>query len=123
MATQKKYTVKGKITNQESQPLQGLTVRAFDLDANTAEKPLGKPVQTDDQGVYTINYTDKDFRPGRRETGGADIVVRVYNENGELLDESPVRSNAEQQVTIDLKIAYTPGPRSRSILSYLTRIY
>lgn len=104
MPTQKKYTIKGVITGQDNRPLQGLSVRAFDMDPNTAGNPLGSPVQTDAKGAYAISYMDRDFRPGGRESGGADVVVRVYDAAGKLLGESPLHKNAPQRVTINLKI-------------------
>jgi hypothetical protein len=104
----KQYTVEGTITNQNDQPIKGVLVRATDQDPNTPENLLGTPVYTDDKGKYKINYKDEDFRIGGRESGGADIIVRVFSPEGKLLGKSKRHNNSPQRITIDMKVDYSP---------------
>ena len=105
MPTQKTYTISGRITDRSGAPLAGLTVRATDLDPHTPENVLGKPVQTGADGRYTIRYTDADFRLPK-ESGGADIVIRVYDPSGNLLGQSELHRNAGANVMIDVQVEY-----------------
>ncbi len=73
MAKQKSYIVQGIVTNKEGIPVKDLLIRATDDDPNTPEDLLGTPVLTDDEGFYKIEYTDEHFRPGGRESGGAEF--------------------------------------------------
>ncbi|WP_340199995.1 neuraminidase-like domain-containing protein [Ascidiimonas sp. W6] len=101
---QKQYTVEGTITNQNKQPVKGVMVRATDQDPNTPENPLGKPVRTNEKGKYKIIYKDEDFRIGGLESGGADIIIRVYDHNNKLLGESKMYKNSGKKAKINLTI-------------------
>ncbi len=105
MAKQKTYTISGRITNRSGTPLANLTVRATDLDPHTPENVLGQPAQTDAEGRYTIRYTDADFRLPK-ESGGADIVVRVYDPSVNMLGQSELHQNAGTNATIDVQVDY-----------------
>ncbi len=107
---QKQYIVEGTITNQNNEPIKGLLVRATDQDPNTPENLLGCPVYTNDKGKYKIIYKDADFRIGGRESGGADIIIRVFSPEGKLLGKSKRHGNSPQQATINMKVDYTPIP-------------
>ena len=101
------------ITNQKNLPIAGLTVQAFDQDLN-GENQLGKPTVTDEKGAYQIAYTDEDFRIGGKESGGADIIVRVF-EKDVLLSETEPKRNAGGNVTINItidKVVNEPLPQS-----------
>jgi hypothetical protein len=107
MANQKKqqyYTVEGTITNQNGMPVKDVLVKATDQDPNTPENELGSPVRTNRRGKYKINYVDEDFRIGGHESGGADIVIRVYDDNNNLLGESKMYKNCPRKVKIDLTV-------------------
>lgn len=107
---QKKYIVVGRITDSFDQPFKGLLVKATDQDPNTPENLLGTPVYTDDQGKYKITYKDADFRLKGRESGGADIIIRVFSPEGELLAKSERHNNSPQHTTIDMEVDYIPVP-------------
>ncbi|MEO7242015.1 MAG: neuraminidase-like domain-containing protein, partial [Variovorax sp.] len=79
----------------------GLRVEAFDQDPNY-EQPLGG-AHTDERGRYEIRFTAE--RIGKGETGGPDIIVRVFDRQGAAIVVSPVHRNAAAEVTIDLAIA------------------
>src|SRR3712207_6803294 len=96
-----KYTLSGRITNRQNEPLEGLDVRAFNQPPRPPENRLGKAV-TDAEGVYKINFTEKDFKPGGAE-GGPDVFIRVF-EGERLLGESPVSRNAKEETRIDLTV-------------------
>ena len=100
-----RYIVSGRVTNQQKQPIVGLTVQAFDQDPN-AENQLGKPAVTDEKGAYQIAYTDEDFRVVGKESGGADVIVRVF-EKDMLLSETEPKRNAGKNVTINITIEKT----------------
>lgn len=85
---QQQYIVKGIITNQDKNPVEGLLVYAFDQDPNTPDNPLGQPAITDAAGKYTISFTEADFKIPK-ESGGPDVFIRVYA-GAELLGKSPV---------------------------------
>ncbi len=96
------YIVSGRVTNQQRQPIVGLTVQAFDQDPK-GENQLGKSTVTDENGAYQIAYTDEDFRIGGKESGGADIIVRVF-EKDVLLSETEPRRDAGVNETINITI-------------------
>ncbi|MEA5461682.1 neuraminidase-like domain-containing protein [Arcicella sp. LKC2W] len=100
------YIVSGCITDkQNKQPIEGLKVYAFDLDPKTPENPLGTFAMTDVQGRYKIEYTEKDFRIDDMESGGPDLIIRVFD-GDTLLGESKMRRNSKRETTIDLSVEY-----------------
>ncbi len=100
------YTLTGTITNQNNLPIPNVTITAHDQDPNTPETQLGKGVVTDALGQYAITYKDEDFIIEGRESGGADIVIRVYDAAGVLLGESERYEDAPRESVIDLQITY-----------------
>ena len=68
--------------------IQGLTVKAFDIDPLTDDDLLGMPATTDSTGLFTITYSASDYRiwfPGENP----DIEVRIYGAGERLLWETP----------------------------------
>ena len=100
------YSVNGKITNRQGESLEGMTVRAFDLDIRTRENPLGQPAITDADGRYKISFAENEFKRSKAEKGGPDLYIRVY-ENGSQVAESDVTRNAARRVTINLQVDST----------------
>lgn len=98
------YTLSGRIHNQENQPVQGLIVRAYDRDPNTPDNPLGQAAFTDSDGTYDISFPEVDFKIGGKESGGPDLFIRVYDDQGTLLGESDVSWNAGLKTTINLGV-------------------
>jgi len=109
MAKRKQYIVEGTICDQKNKGIKGLLVRATDQDPKTPENLLGIPVYTNDKGKYKITYTDADFRIKGRESGGADIIIRVFSPEGLLLGKSKRHNNSPRQCTIDMKVDYAPS--------------
>ncbi len=95
------YSVSGTITDLQGKFLNGLNIRAIDQDFKT-EDLLGQAT-TDENGKYRITYTDQDFRIGGKESGGADIIIRVYDGDTLLKETEPLR-NAGRDVTIDVTV-------------------
>ncbi|MEK6281256.1 MAG: neuraminidase-like domain-containing protein [Acidobacteriota bacterium] len=96
------YTLNGRVTDQRGEPLEGLTVRAYDKDTLSADDFLGE-ARTDADGRYRISFTEEQFRPSVLEVGGPDVYIRVFD-GDRMLGESQAESCAENQVTIDLQV-------------------
>ncbi|MEM6687715.1 MAG: hypothetical protein AAF617_18205, partial [Bacteroidota bacterium] len=100
----KEYTVSGNVYNaKENSRAVGFTVKAVDVDV-VGENVLDKEVVTDAEGNYTITYNYPDFARTKKEVGGADIVVYVYDKKGKLVAKSDKRPNSGRNTKIDLKI-------------------
>ncbi len=98
---QNEYTVTGKITDKNGQPIKGALVRATD-DQNTSGSLLGKAVHTDDKGEYRIVYYEEHFKITGRENERADITISVFSAKGRLLGVSEKLENSPQKSTIDI---------------------
>src|SRR5262249_43198251 len=98
---QTELTVNGRITRPDGAPINGVTVRAFDMDLRH-EEPLGERVSGTDGG-YRLTYAADQFR--RSEKKRADLVVRVFSPLGMQLAESAILFNAPAEARVDLTIA------------------
>ena len=96
------YKINGTITTIDGKMLAGLKVQAFDKDIN-GENCLGKAVLSNAKGYYEIFYTEKEFRKSDKEKGGADIILRVWQENI-LLAETKVKNSCGKEENIDITI-------------------
>ena len=108
------YAVRGEIIDKSSRtPVPGLIVRAVDSD-HAGENPL-QPAITDEEGRYTIIYYDREFRIGGRESGNADIIVRVFDPDNpeKLLGNSKLHRNVLRNISIDLIVDYAPSQQPR----------
>jgi hypothetical protein len=124
MPNQKKYTLKGQITDYSGRPLPNLRIKAFDLDPNSPDDLLGKEVTTGSKGQYLIEYSEKRFkRPV--ESRGPDIEVRVYDEEKHYLGKSEFYPNAKQQMIINVSVDpehVQAGPKDVVAQKYLSLI-
>jgi hypothetical protein len=100
------YVVSGVVTCADSTPGAGLTVIAYDKDVSGKES-LGQAI-TDKAGTYTIPYSDADFRRTEKERGGADVIVRVYNDKHELLFTSQKKNNAPAKYELNITVLAKP---------------
>src|SRR5215211_1297918 len=117
MATQPNpdYTLTGRTTNRQSEPLEGLIVRAYDQNPKTPENPLGKEGVTGVEGRYNVGLTGKDFQVGGMESGGPDVFIRMYD-GDELWGESLGKRNSEKRMTIVLRMDYVEfDPNERPV--------
>ncbi len=106
------HTVSGHVRQADGTPVTGLIVRAFDQDLPSLKRDelLGER-RTDRHGHYTITYTAEQFR--RTEKGRADVVVRVFADNGEPLAASKTIFNARSSETVDLVVRDGPSEYER----------
>jgi len=94
----KEFMVRGTVKDDTGVPQSGLQVRAIDVDLRR-EEVLGQAT-TDSNGHYEITYTPQQFARAEKET--ADLVVRVFEAQGEMLAHTDIRYNAGQIEEINL---------------------
>lgn len=99
---EERYTVRGTVSQSNGQPLAGAIVHVVDWDRNSEDQLF--TTRTNANGYYEGQFTDEQFRSSASEVGGPDLIVRVYNEQGQLLARSPRRNNSQQEETIDLTV-------------------
>lgn len=96
------YTLTGRITHTQREPLAGLIVRAYNLDRNSPDHFLGETT-TDQDGRYTLRFTDEQVEAKKQESGGPDIFIVVFS-GDEQVGRSGVRRNAGRRVSISLQV-------------------
>lgn len=94
------YKVKGTINLADGTPAAGLSVSALDLDLRS-QQLLGKR-RTDRRGYYEITYYAHQFR--RLEKDRADLVVKVFTDDGGLLATSQILFNAPRDAELNFTI-------------------
>lgn len=99
------YVVFGVATYADSTPAPGMFVIAYDRDL-AGNDTLGKAT-TDAAGNFSIRYGDADYVRSKNERGGADVVVRVYNDKQELLFTSKKKNNAPALYELNITL---PAP-------------
>jgi hypothetical protein len=95
-----RFIVGGKVRFADGVPAPQTKVVAFDRDLRR-EQPLGE-AQTDRNGAYCIEYSEKNFF--NQERGSADLVVKALDAKGSVLIVSETMFNAPQEAQIDLTI-------------------
>lgn len=95
------FTVTGWVRVATGTSLSGVLVRAFDKDLRREEQ-LGSETLTDAVGHYEILYIPANF--SRAEQDQADLVVRAYDESGNVIAESAVLFNAGSAETVNLVV-------------------
>jgi Tc toxin complex TcA C-terminal TcB-binding domain len=108
-------SLSGFIRTESGAPALNATVKGFDKDLRH-EQLLGEIVIKDTSGRYQIDYTADKFRRAEKRT--ADLIVRAWDEEGNLRAESEVLFNAPETATINL----TFGPLKTSELSEYERL-
>lgn len=96
------FVVLGTVTYADARPATGLTVIAYDKD-ESGEDRLGQAT-TDAAGAYTISYSATAFRRSPKERGGADVIVRVYNDLSEVLFASKKKNNAPAAYQLNIQV-------------------
>ena len=89
-----KYLVRGRVIQSNGatdEVLVGATIRAYDWDVNSRNL-LGETT-TNADCYYEIIYTDDQFRRSTNERGGADLIVCVFSNEGQLLVTSKRKTN------------------------------
>ncbi|MBC1195383.1 PA14 domain-containing protein,virulence plasmid 28 protein [Microcystis aeruginosa BLCCF158] len=100
--------VRGRVFTSDRTPISGIRVRAFDHDVRS-EDFLGETT-TNADGYYEIRYTAEQFRRSENERGGADLIVRVYDAQGQVIATSPTINNAKAEETIDIVVQAQQPP-------------
>ena len=102
-----RLTVRGTVSYADKSPAIGLTVIAFDKDV-AGEDQLGEKI-TDAKARFEIGYSGATFRRSSRERGGADVFVRVYGANADLLFQSKTVRNAPAKLRMDVQLPVRQG--------------
>jgi len=92
----------GTVTYGDATPAAGVTVIAYDKDESREDR-LGQAT-TDTTGGYKISYSEAVFRRSKKERGGADVIVRVYNDQNELLFTSKKKNNAPAEYELNMQV-------------------
>ena len=92
--------IEGAITYLDSKPVVGVTVKAVDKDLRHEEE-LGTAI-TNQAGEYKITYSPQQFY--RAEKKSADLVVRAFDEQGQVLASSTVLFNAPVIAKLNLTV-------------------
>lgn len=95
------FRISGIVRFGNGIPAARTKVAAYDRDLRS-EQFLGE-AQTDRNGVYRIQYSERQFL--NLERGTADLVVKALVADGSVLVASPVLCNAPQEAKIDLTIS------------------
>ncbi|MDN3689782.1 neuraminidase-like domain-containing protein [Cyclobacterium jeungdonense] len=90
--------ITGKVMKANRQGASNLTVRAFDKNIGK-EVPLGKQTQTSRSGEYKIDYAFAELPRGKEHP---DISIKVLDERGKVIGQSPVKYNAPAEVKINM---------------------
>ncbi len=98
-------TVSGFLRTETGAPALNATVRAFDTDLRR-EQLLGEAIVRETSGHFDIAYSVEQFRRSDKRT--ADLIVRVWDEEGNLRAQSAVIFNAPDAVTINLTFGPSP---------------
>ena len=101
------YVVTGFISDLEGNPLSGLRIKAVDEDF-TGENLLGEETFTDEQGMYQVPYSVQDFVIEGKESGGADIIIYVMNEAGDVIHKSKRHGNSPKSRVINIELDPSP---------------
>lgn len=107
------YTIKGRITNTQGQPVQGIIVRAYGKDSDIHANTLGKEAITDKEGFYSIEYTEQDLRVDDKPISKKNVIIHAFRGNS-LVAKSSVKRSRNLVEVIDLTIS-TDSPRESGI--------
>src|SRR5215470_9556966 len=105
---QRGYVV-GRVLGPAEEPVEGITVRAFDRDLRS-EQDLGTATSGPD-GYYQVAYTAE--QASRGELGSADVAVRAFR-GDTVLTDPPMKDtlfNAPPLVSVTVRLAVTVPPR------------
>jgi hypothetical protein len=97
------FIVQGQVLQSDRTPVRGVIVRAFD-DRNLQPEELLGETTTNQDGYYEIRYSAEQFRRSPNERGGPDLIVKVYDSQGQVVATSPKKNNAQAEETIDLRV-------------------
>lgn len=86
-----------------------MLVRAFNTDGRSEDR-LGEATTSQD-GNYEIRYSAEQFRRSTSDRGGANLIVRVYNSQEQVIATSPTIGNVRSEETTDIVVVQEqPAP-------------
>ncbi|WP_100902184.1 neuraminidase-like domain-containing protein [Nostoc flagelliforme] len=97
------FIVQGQVLQSDRTPVMEVIVRAFD-DRNIQPEELLGETTTNKDGYYEIRYSAEQFRRSPNERGGPDLIVKVYDSQGQVVATSPKKNNAKAEETTDLRV-------------------
>ena len=108
------FVVYGAVRDQYGDPLNGVTVQAFDRDLRSEQLLGSAPVR---EGRYEIRYERSQFR--KADKGSADLVVKVLGPEGKELYKTPIQYNAGGDLELDITLQGAPykGPSEWDVLT------
>jgi hypothetical protein len=93
------YSVQGRVTDADGEPLAGALVVALDCDLR-ARRVIARG-QTDPAGEYRVSYTAQDLP---EQKTAADLAVEVQDAQGAVLASSPIIFHAPRDATVDVAL-------------------
>jgi len=111
------FSVSGSV-RENNTLVADITVKAYDRDLRS-ETLLGEAT-TGSKGKYKITYAAEQFSRGDKQS--ADLLVRAYGENDQVLAASEIHFNAAQQQQIDLAVVRPPQPRLSEYEQFLAEL-
>lgn len=105
------YSVRGRVFGSDQFPINGIRVRAFDQ-FGQSETLLGEAT-TNQDGYYEISYSADQFRHPGDNRNGANLIVRAYDAQDQIIATSQTIDNAKTEETVDL-VVRSQQPPSRS---------
>src|SRR5690606_21830501 len=97
------YAVSGFIYDEHDRALQNVTVKLYDKDLRT--ETFLVEMLTDAKGGYQISFSPDITANYEYKT--ADLFIKVFDGNGQLLGQAPIYFNARENTTINYKIGNT----------------
>lgn len=94
--------VRGRIFTSDQAPINGVRVRAFDQDRGV-ETLLGEAV-TNVKGYYEISYFTNQLPSPGDDRNAANLVIRAYDVQNQVIATSSTISNAKAEETVDLAV-------------------
>jgi hypothetical protein len=117
-ATNIPLQVSGTIYDQWIEPMADTPVMIFDKDMR--REHLLAEGKTDAQGAYTISYSKEQLT--RQDKGGANLIVRVYGNDGDPVFTSSVYYNAVTQLQMDVNLGPRPYQGPSQFVSTLKQV-
>ena len=91
--------VYGVVRNEHGEPLDGVTVQAFDRDLRNEQVLGSTPAR---EGRYEIRYQRSQFRNAEKDS--ADLVMKVLGPDGIELYKTPVNYNVPGELELDITL-------------------
>ncbi len=101
------WSVTGRVTDHEDNPLPGLRVLAYDKDVISQDDFLGCTF-TNEFGEFEIRYIDEDFKSGRKLVdleGNPDVYVEISHPVKDVTKRTVVKDESKEEEHFEIKIS------------------